>query len=534
MDVVVKSVKENILAEFDDHLTSKQTICYPCSFFNNAMYKLKLTKRSCLKWRLEFKVNDITTESINTGVIQAGVLFVRNHDKNGRPILVFSGRKHQKDTVAHAGGKQLFVYLMEKLYRQFQYKKKIMCLFDMTGSGLTNLDMQFVKFVISCFENYYPGLLGVLVILELPWTLNAAWKIIKTWLSKEALEIIKVIKKNEIKNFVNEDQLLSHLGGKDCYEYSSAILNCNFVEEDEELYDDAISTTDSVEVTNGNVEEDMSSHEEEKRKRHVHFNDNVEEIVMPQNSETALEEQEKTIENLQPGIEVVNESPNTLRQRSRPVIESPGFPSSPVSAVGILLAINPLDEIIFMGATTPNKEEVKECVTLTNLSTQPVAFKIKTTSPGNYKVRPSVGLIRPKSSATINITLLPGRSHLVIRDKFLILSTALSSKNMGGDVTSWWKSVLPSNIMEHRLLCRFTLSKGMEDSFLATESDDIVEMKNLIVHLTTQVGNVKGTLDRVESEAKCIRSRLNVIIFSLFFVIMSCLCYLIYNRQTLF
>ncbi|EDV24918.1 uncharacterized protein TRIADDRAFT_56337 [Trichoplax adhaerens] len=355
--------------------------------------------RSCLKWRLEFKVNDITTESINTGVIQAGVLFVRNHDKNGRPILVFSGRKHQKDTVAHAGGKQLFVYLMEKL------------------------DMQFVKFVISCFENYYPGLLGVLVILELPWTLNAAWKIIKTWLSKEALEIIK-------------------------------------------LYDDAISTTDSVEVTNGNVEEDMSSHEEEKRKRHVHFNDNVEEIVMPQNSETAL--------------------PNTLRQRSRPVIESPGFPSSPVSAVGILLAINPLDEIIFMGATTPNKEEVKECVTLTNLSTQPVAFKIKTTSPGNYKVRPSVGLIRPKSSATINITLLPGRSHLVIRDKFLILSTALSSKNMGGDVTSWWKSVLPSNIMEHRLLCRFTLSKGMEDSFLATESDDIVEMKNLIVHLTTQ------------------------------------------------
>lgn len=58
---------------------------------------------------------DIAVESINASVIQAGVLFVRNCDKDGRPILIFKGKQHQKDSVSHEAAKQLFVYLMENL-----------------------------------------------------------------------------------------------------------------------------------------------------------------------------------------------------------------------------------------------------------------------------------------------------------------------------------------------------------------------------------------------------------------------------------
>ena len=41
----------------------------------------------------------------------------------------------------------------------------------------------------------------------------AAWKVIKTWLSQEAISKIKFATKSDIHTYIDKDQLFEHMGG---------------------------------------------------------------------------------------------------------------------------------------------------------------------------------------------------------------------------------------------------------------------------------------------------------------------------------
>ncbi|GAV64211.1 Motile_Sperm domain-containing protein [Cephalotus follicularis] len=65
---------------------------------------------------------------------------------------------------------------------------------------------------------------------------------------------------------------------------------------------------------------------------------------------------------------------------------------------------------------------------LTNNTYQYVAFKVKTTSPKKYSVRPNVGVIKPKSTCEFIVTMQAQRSvppDMVCKDKFLIQTTVV-------------------------------------------------------------------------------------------------------------
>ncbi len=40
--------------------------------------------------------------------------------------------------------------------------KKMCVIFDMEGAGLSNMDMNLIRFVVNCFKIYFPNLLGQL------------------------------------------------------------------------------------------------------------------------------------------------------------------------------------------------------------------------------------------------------------------------------------------------------------------------------------------------------------------------------------
>ena len=45
-------------------------------------------------------------------------------------------------------------------------------IFDMTGSGLAQMDMELMRFIVSCFKLYFPDLLGFLLVYNMPWILQ--------------------------------------------------------------------------------------------------------------------------------------------------------------------------------------------------------------------------------------------------------------------------------------------------------------------------------------------------------------------------
>ncbi|KAL1145020.1 hypothetical protein V6Z11_A11G269600 [Gossypium hirsutum] len=85
------------------------------------------------------------------------------------------------------------------------------------------------------------------------------------------------------------------------------------------------------------------------------------------------------------------------------------------------------------------KKQSSCSITLTNKTNQYVAFKVKTTSPKKYCVRPNVGIIMPKSACGFTVTMQAQEEappDMICRDKFLIQSTVVPVGTTDEDITS--------------------------------------------------------------------------------------------------
>ncbi|KAF5740571.1 hypothetical protein HS088_TW11G00645 [Tripterygium wilfordii] len=85
------------------------------------------------------------------------------------------------------------------------------------------------------------------------------------------------------------------------------------------------------------------------------------------------------------------------------------------------------------------KKQSSCLVRLTNNSYQTVAFKVKTTSPKKYSVRPNVGIVMPKSTCDFTVTMQAQKvapPDIVCKDKFLIQSTVVPDKTTEEDITA--------------------------------------------------------------------------------------------------
>ncbi|XP_049385693.1 vesicle-associated protein 2-2-like [Solanum stenotomum] len=74
------------------------------------------------------------------------------------------------------------------------------------------------------------------------------------------------------------------------------------------------------------------------------------------------------------------------------------------------------------------KKQSSCAVHIANITDQYVAFKVKTTSPKKYCVRPNIGVIKPKSTYDFTVTMQAQRtapSDMQCKDKFLIQCTVV-------------------------------------------------------------------------------------------------------------
>ncbi|XP_017100278.2 motile sperm domain-containing protein 2 [Drosophila bipectinata] len=173
-----------------------------------------------LIWRQSFGVNDITVNSLNQEFLNDGSIYAHNKDRDGKPLLIISMKKHSKsrnldDLI------RIIVYWVERLQQETNLDK-ITLFMDMTGSGLSNMDIDFIKANIGIFETKYPYVPNYIIVHELPFLLNAAFKIVKTFLPEEALRILRVTTKKDIDQYVDKDNCLKLWGGNDDYEYKFA------------------------------------------------------------------------------------------------------------------------------------------------------------------------------------------------------------------------------------------------------------------------------------------------------------------------
>ncbi|XP_017788200.1 PREDICTED: motile sperm domain-containing protein 2-like [Habropoda laboriosa] len=354
---------------------------------NNVQESLNMLWETCI-WRSKFGTNEITEEIVNKDYLENGLCFIYGKDKDGKTMFVIRCKMHTKGSKDFTQLQKLVVYWFERLERQTN-GNQISLFFDMSDTGILNMDMEFTKYLIGLCKNYYPNFLNYIIIFEMPWILNTAFRIIKSWLPPKAIPKIKFVNKSNIHEFVDPNDALTCWGGTNDYVFK-------FVSE-------AQNNTDTT--MNGKIDS-----------KKVHFAE---------------------------GSPITETSPTTFGEQ---ITEEQ------------LLFIES-DTIIFNKTAT----ETFGLIALKNVTTdKALSYKVKTTSPGKFRVRPSSGVLSPQERRTILIILQPEYNvrDLLHNDRFLVMCLPLKDPIASGqELAALWKSEVCAE--EHRLRCS---SGGAENS----------------------------------------------------------------------
>ena len=143
---------------------------------------------------------------------------------------------------------------------------------------------------------------------------------------------------------------------------------------------------------------------------------------------------------------------------------------------------------------------------VSNVSSSAVAFKVKTTAPKNYLVKPSAGAIPPSGSIDIKITLNKQTTDpSVNNDRFLV--QAVKSPN-GKELTKEeWAAVDKSAIQELRLHVVFTNQSGAGAS--GTMSSSMASPAAVVLDKAAPPEQVRAKYDELVAYSKRLEGELD-------------------------
>ncbi|MEQ2212000.1 hypothetical protein XENOCAPTIV_022761 [Xenoophorus captivus] len=335
---------------------------------------------------------------------------------------------HIKDAKSVVDKKKYVAFWLER-YAKKEPGMPLTVVFDMTDSGISNI----VRL------HFY-----------------SAWKIVKSWLGPEAIAKLKFASKAEVQTFIGPEYLPPHLGGTDPFTYTYPPLP-----------DDDFQTPL---CENGPIisEDDMESKEGEMESRDTLESSFNSEIVVKPKKVNFLEDSLRSED---------GERDTNMRVKR---VRNPQ-----TTFKGLLLDVSPAEELSFGSG----ENERKCLIILSNVTKNQVAFKVRTTAPEKYRVKPSSSSCEPGASVDIVVSL-HGGSQASPQDRFLIMAAEM--ENAGSqELAQFWKEVPKIKVMEHRLHCHVQDSvkpaaNSRRDSLVETSTSGQQEL-NTAVSFNTRI-----------------------------------------------
>ena len=109
-------------------------------------------------------------------------------------------------------------------------------------------------------------------------------------------------------------------------------------------------------------------------------------------------------------------------------------------------------------------KQLERSLVLTNTSDKSVAFKVKTTAPKRYCVRPNSSVIKPQESIEVRILMQPLKelppADQPFKDKFLVQSCLTDAET--DDAKVIFDNADKASITDHKLPCTFNLPGALE------------------------------------------------------------------------
>ncbi|KAM4691262.1 vesicle-associated membrane protein-associated protein B/C [Rhinophrynus dorsalis] len=124
-----------------------------------------------------------------------------------------------------------------------------------------------------------------------------------------------------------------------------------------------------------------------------------------------------------------------------------------------VLQLEPQHELKFRG---PFTDVVTTNLKLTNPLDKNVCFKVKTTAPRRYCVRPNSGIIDAGSSINVSVMLQPFDYDPNEKSKHKFMVQSMVAPPDTSDMEAVWKEAKPDELMDSKLRCLFELPSENE------------------------------------------------------------------------
>ncbi|KZV73824.1 VAMP-associated protein [Peniophora sp. CONT] len=142
-----------------------------------------------------------------------------------------------------------------------------------------------------------------------------------------------------------------------------------------------------------------------------------------------------------------------------------------------------------LGFNRPLTQNVKRTLQITNPSAHPVAFKVKTTAPKLYCVRPNSGKVEPNETVEVQVMLQAMKEEPPLnakcKDKFLIQSTLLTPEKEGQDIWTLPETDEASKIHSQKVKVAYLAPEG------AIEEEDEPRPSSITQDDLSKYGTVK-------------------------------------------
>lgn len=177
-----------------------------------------------LRWRLKHGISHLNELSFPKEFYDFGGIHVHGFDRDGNALCHVRLRFYYKQPEILDLLKKFVVYQMFKADDLgASHGKGWILLFDCTGAGVANADLEMVNFVNGTLRNYFPYGQVFVLIHNLPWLLTAVKTLVFTMLPANVKRCIKFSNDKSISELIDLSSLPAYMGGTSNIQYPSPV-----------------------------------------------------------------------------------------------------------------------------------------------------------------------------------------------------------------------------------------------------------------------------------------------------------------------
>ncbi|KAJ1645873.1 phosphatidylinositol transfer protein csr1 [Coemansia erecta] len=177
--------------------------------------------KSVIEWRAAEAVDRVNFEGdIGLGLdeMRLGMSRLVGKDRLGYPLLYVRVRRIMPRANEGFAFKRYLVAQFDAMQNVNRNNERVTMLYDFTGFSIDNTPLTMLQFMIMLGLKPYAEASSVLILLVDSWLFNNLWNLVRPFLDANlGARIVFAKNIDEVKQFIDEDQLPKELGGKNTF-----------------------------------------------------------------------------------------------------------------------------------------------------------------------------------------------------------------------------------------------------------------------------------------------------------------------------